>query len=90
MPNLGFLGFSPCLCLQNGADKPNWVISMTLNCEKRGQMSWDHHTALVVCSHLLASLEKYVQSFIVQVQAKYLGEMPMRAHTCIYFSCLQE
>ena len=58
-------------------------------------MSWDPHTALVVCSHLLASLEKYVQSLSVhynkrnkEVEAKYLGEMPTRVPTSIYFSCL--
>ena len=59
MPNLGFLG-SPHASAQEMVDKPEWVISMTLNCVRRGQMSWDPHAASVVCSHLLASFEKYV------------------------------
>ena len=58
MPYLGFLG-SPHASAQEMADIPDWVSSMTLNCVRRGQMLWDHHTASVVCSHLLASLEKY-------------------------------
>ena len=59
MPNLGFLG-SPYASAWKMADIPEWVISMTLNCGRRGQKLWDPHTALAVCSHLLASLEKYV------------------------------
>ena len=55
MPNLGFLG-SPHASAQEMADMPNWVISMTLNCVRRGHMLWDPLTALVVCSHLLAFL----------------------------------
>ena len=94
MPNLGFFG-SPHASTQEMADIPDWVISMTLNCVRREQMLWDPHAALVDCSHLLVSLETYVQSVIVhynkrniKVEAKYLGEMPTRAPTCVYFGCL--
>ena len=59
MPNLGFLG-SPYTSDREMVDIPDQVISLTLNCVRRGQMSWDPHAASVVCPHLLASLEKYV------------------------------
>ena len=69
MPNLGFLG-SPHAFAQEMADIPNQVISMTLNCVRRGQMMWGPLTALVVCSHLLASLEKVCVVIYCSLQQK--------------------
>ena len=54
----GSLGV-PHTSAQEMADRPDWVMSMTGNCVRRGQMLWNPHVDSFPCAHLLASLAKY-------------------------------